>query len=402
MASAKKARRDLAQEIKDVRAAHDKLLKKVEKARAKFEKRNRKLQALEAELAKLEQRYHSPELERLGQAAGGKEVQRRARLIYNPKAGANSSGAKSLENIVGRLRAHGIVAEIGLKTSGKAARELAKEAAQNGEDLVIVAAGDGTIEEVASQLVGTKTAMAIVPTGTMNNLARALGVPLEIEDACALIGMGVTRWIDVGRVIANEKPQVEFFLETAGVGLSAIAIPAGQAAEKGRWADLPKALRKLFESKPTPIVVELENETVQVNSQVVTVSNSPLMGNNILVAPDAKMDDGLLDVAVYDGMSKKGLLGYFVSAANGKRAENAKVRYYRSRRVRIKSDEPIDAHSDKDVIDSKQVLGIAATSGGGNSQNSGRERSTEPKFVLEIEVMPNALSMVVGKGIALT
>jgi hypothetical protein len=61
----------------------------------------------------------------------------------------------------------------------------------------------------------------------MNNLARSLGVPLDIEDACALIGMGTVRHIDAGRVISNRQARVEYFLEGAGVGLSALAAYAG-------------------------------------------------------------------------------------------------------------------------------------------------------------------------------
>ena len=118
---------------------HVTILKKVEKARSRFEKRTRKLQAPEAEIADLTRRTYEPSAQRLGQAAAGDANLRPARLIYNPKS---SGGGKQLEEIIGRLRTHGIRAEIGLKTSGKAVRELVKEAVEPGEDLIIVAAGD--------------------------------------------------------------------------------------------------------------------------------------------------------------------------------------------------------------------------------------------------------------------
>ena len=377
-AADKKERRDLAKALKDARERHVTLLKKVEKARSRFEKRTRKLQTLEAEIAELTQRTYEPAAQRLGQAAGGDANLRPARLIYNAKSGgAGGAGAKQLEEIIGHLRTHGIRAEIGLKTSGKAVREMVKEAVERGEDLIIVAAGDGTIEEVASQIVGAKVTLGIIPVGTMNNVARALGVPLDIEDACALIAMNMARNIDIGRVIANEKPDLEYFLETAGVGLSAIAIPAGQAAKKGKWAKLPLALRKLFDAQPCPVEVELDTgEVIKANSQMVTVSNSPLMGVNILIAPDAKMDDGVLDIAVYDGMGKAELLSYFMSASNGTRTYNPKIKFYRSRRVIIRSQEPLDVHSDKDALTGKRTL--------------------------EVEVIPQGLSAIVGQGFALT
>ncbi len=378
MAPNDKEHMEAVRKLKRAQEKHSVLLAKVEKARVKLEKRKRKLHALETKIAHLERATAEPQKKRLGQAAAKDDNLRRARLIFNPVSGnEGTDNSKRLVEIVSRLREHGILAGIGLKTSGKAARDLAKEAVDNGEDLVIVAGGDGTVEEVASQLIGSKTTLGVLPTGTMNNLARSLGIPLDIEDACSLIGMGITRQIDTGRVVSNEKPSVEYFLESAGVGLSAIAIPTGHALEKGRWGALPTALKKVFDSKPAPIHVELDDrEPINVYAQIVTVSNAPMMGKNILLAPDAKMDDGYLDVAIYDEMTKTDLIQYFVAASNGQRAENSKVKFYRARRVRLSANQELDANSDKDIIPGKRVL--------------------------EIEVVPQALSMIVGKGTALS
>src|SRR5262249_25335705 len=120
MAADKKERRELAKSLKQARTKHVELLKKVEKSRAKFEKRTRKLQAIEAEIAELTRLTYQPQAHRLGQAAAGDDNLRPARLIFNPNSGANGASAKQLEKIIGSLRAHGIRAEIGLKTSGKA------------------------------------------------------------------------------------------------------------------------------------------------------------------------------------------------------------------------------------------------------------------------------------------
>lgn len=375
MASEKKVRARSISALKDARAKHQRLAKKLKATQAKLEKRAHKLRALESEIAKLERRARLPEAARRDPKADDKNL-RQARMIYNPKSGANSKDSHSLKAIVALLRAHGIHARVSIKTSGKAARESAKAAADKKEELVIVAGGDGTIEDVASQLVGTKTALGVLPVGTMNNVARSLGIPLDLNDACALLGAGSTRQVDVGHIIADKKPDVEYFLETAGLGLTAIAFPASQAVRKGRLAGLPHALRRLFDYKPGPVSIELdEGETILANSQLVTVSNAPLMGLNFLIAPSAKMDDGLLDIAVYDGMGKTDLLDYFVAMRNGKRADNPKVRFYRARKVRIRcrSAQPVD--SDKDALPDERVL--------------------------DIELMPQALTMVVGKGIGL-
>lgn len=361
--------------LRAAQARHDERIEKLDKARKQVQKHEDALRELESEISELERSFYVPRIADHGQSTDAKTKLRPARLIYNPKAAQNDSHA-SLENILNALRVHGIDAQVTTKTSGKVVREAARQAAQENQELVIVAGGDGTIEKVAAQLVGSDTTLAILPTGTNNNLARALGVPLDLSDACALIGMGVTRKIDIGRVNAGAKPHQEYFLETAGIGLNAIAFPLGQDAQKGRWSGLPRAVRKLFEFKPEPIVIELDDgQIIQAHSQVVTVSNAPLTGMNFLIAPDAKMDDGWLDVAVFDEMSKPDLLGYLVSARNAQRVTNPKVKSYRARRVRIRPSQPEPVVSDKDALPEQMDL--------------------------DIEIVPQGLKVVVGKGMGL-
>jgi len=119
-----------------------------------------------------------------------------------------------------------------------------------------------------------------------------------------------------------------------------------------------------------------DDQKVAASAQLVTASNAPLMGLNFLIAPDAKMDDGLLDIAIYDGMGKAELVDYFMAMKDGKRAENPKVRFFRSRIVRIKAATPLAVDSDKNPLADERAL--------------------------HIEVLPQALRMVVGRGIALT
>jgi diacylglycerol kinase family enzyme len=220
--------------------------------------------------------------------------------------------------------------------------------------------------------VGSQTVLGILPTGTMNNLARELGIPLDIEQACALLGAGITRQIDVGQIRSNGKSNGNYFLETAGLGL-AIALPAGQNIKKGRWGKLPSAFRKMFDLNEKPIEIELDSgEKVETKVQLVTVSNAPLYGLNNLIAPDAKMDDGLLDLAVYDGLSDLDLAGYFLKTANGQRVSNPNVRFYRTRRVHIRSQEEMPDMSDKDELPDRKVL--------------------------DFELLPRAISVIVGQG----
>ncbi len=365
---------DILKSLEHKQKQHAALLKKVEKTAARLDRRKVKLSALESVIADLERRMAGPRKLRGGGKGAAAKGLRRAQLIFNPASGRDEEkNAIRLSQIVCSLRTHGIEAAIGLKTSGKAARTLARDAVRDGIPLVIVAAGDGTIGDVASQLVGTSTVLGLVPVGTMNNVARSLGIPLEIDAACALIGMGTSRHIDVGRVHANLSKHDEYFLESAGIGLSSIAALGGQAYEKRRWRVLPRAIRRFFDSKPGTMRIQLDDMEIEAATRIVTVSNAPLMANNMLGAPQAKMDDGLLDVSVYDGMGDTALIGHFLAAASHK-PDDLKV--YRARRVRITTEQPELANADMNISSASTIL--------------------------EIEVLPGALTMIVGNGIGLT
>jgi len=344
--------------------------------RGKLEKRSRQLQTLEAKMANLERLAYGPGPDGQPVAAGPKAL-RPARLIINPGSSSFARLAETPEKLVARLRNYGIQGEVYLKTSTKAVNAWVREAVDQNEALVIAVGGDGTIEDVAVELVGSDTVLGILPTGTMNNLARELGIPLDLDQACALLGAGITRQIDVGRVRTNGKSAGSYFLETAGLGL-AIAWPVGQNIKKGRWGKLPAAFRKMFDqnTKPVdtePIHIELENgEKIETHVRLVTISNAPLYGLNNLVAPDAKMDDGLLDLAVYDGLNNVELAAYFLRTAGGTRVSDPNVRFYRTRRMQIRSQQEMPATSDKDELPAEQVL--------------------------DYELIPRALRVIVGQG----
>ena len=374
MPSKNDARGKLVEGLKTAREEHRRLSQKIARSRAKLEKRSRKLKTLEAEIATLERGAYPLRTARRTTPASKKNL-RPAVLIFNPGSGGNASQAHSLKTIVEKLAAHGIRAKVGTDTSGRTARALAKAAAKNDEDLVIVAGGDGSVEAVSSQLIGTKTALGIIPSGTANNVARSLGIPVDLDAACALLGAGSTRQIDVGHILGEKRPAAKYFLETAGLGLTAIAIPAGQAVRKGRLFGLPRALRKLFDSKPQAVEIVLDDgRSISANSQLVTVSNAPLMGRNFLLAPSAKMD-GLLDIAVYDGMGKTELSDHFIAISDGKLADKPEIEFYQSRSVKIRSSIALPVGEDQESLQDEKVV--------------------------EIEIIPQALTVVVGKGFGL-
>lgn len=376
MISEKKQSKLAAKTLRKLQSEHRQVAQKAEAARRQFEKRSRKLRTLETKMAVLEPQAHLPNLQSPNATALKPKQLLPARLIFNPKSGDGEQRLEPLEGLVERLRRHGISAEVFVKTSGKLARQWAREAVENKEELVIVAAGDGTVEDVASQLVGSKTALGILPIGSFNNLAHALGIPFDLEQASALIGAGITRPIDVGYIQGEKKSECEYFLETAGLGL-AVAFPAGENIRKGHWGKLPDEFRQLFKQQETPITLQLDTgERIETCVRFVTISNAPLYGLNYLIAPDAKMDDGVLDIAVYDNLSEADLASHLLKTAHGTRVDDPRIRFYRSRKVQIQASAGIPAISDKKEVPESSVL--------------------------QIELLPRALNAIVGNGPALT
>ena len=298
-------------------------------------------------------------------------------LIINPASKSFLDGKHSPEEIIAALRTVGIVPQLELTTRETGARELARNAVARGATLVIAAGGDGTIEEVATALIHTPATLGILPLGTMNNLARSLGIPLDLPNAALLLAMGTTRRIDVGRVVTPEDRIEGYFLETAGLGLSAIATPMGEDAEKGRWGNLFSKLGDFFAFSSTAVTIQCDNEqSRRSQTHLVMIANAPLFGNNMLISPDAKIDDGLLDVVIYEGMELVDLTSYFFGISSGGRVSDGRVQTYRARRVQVSAAAPLPVNADLDVLEGQSSW--------------------------EIEIVPRALAVVVGNGIGLS
>jgi YegS/Rv2252/BmrU family lipid kinase len=353
----------------DRRAYHAEQLRRVEAAQDQLAQAQAALSAIEAEMVHLTQQAVIATAHTSQTAA--------ISLILNPASKSFLDGAHQPEEIVAALQAVGITPRMELTTPEIGARQLARKALDRGDQLIIAAGGDGTIEEVATALIHSSATLGILPLGTMNNLARALGIPLDLPDAALLLAIGATRRVDVGRVVTPDNSIEGYFLETAGIGLSAIATPMGEDAEKGRWSNLLSKLGDFFAFTSTAVTIQCDDEApFQSQTHLVTISNAPLFGNNMLVAPEAKIDDGLLDVVVYENMELVDLTRYFFGISSGGRVTDGRVHVRRACRVQVTADTPLPVNADLDVL------------------------AAQPRW--EVEIVPRALSVIVGNGLALT
>lgn len=247
--------------------------------------------------------------------------------------------------ILDGLRAHGIEPEVWYTTVEEAGEGLARKAADEHAEMVIAAGGDGTIHAVASGLIGRESVLGIIAMGTMNNLAHSLGIPTTIEEACNVIAEGETHAIDVGKING------QIFIEVAGIGFEAALFPA---AEEIKSSNLLKTLRgvvsgliTVFTFKPVRLKLALnDGERHQYHAIQVTICNAPFYGAHFHAAPDALMDDGLLDVIIYRHFSKLEYIKHAISISQGRREMQPKIRRRRVKSLRITADHPVEIQAD--------------------------------------------------------
>ncbi len=270
----------------------------------------------------------------------------KAKLISNPGAGNNSDPTAELEQAVRSLDNCGIPVDVALAKPSLKATPIAEAAVRDGYRLVIAMGGDGTIEAVARGLVGSRARLGILPSGTYNNVVASLGIPQDRESACALIAQGEERRIDMGRIKSKTEGKMYFF-EVAAIGLAAALYPKGKNIVKGKWGHIPDVIDKLVHYEMPKVTLTLEGEShIEVNTLLVTVANGPSFGAQFLVAPQASIEDGLLDVCVYPNFSKTELLAYFARIAREGYSDDGRVQRYRAHKIKIKARPRLDAMAD--------------------------------------------------------
>lgn len=275
----------------------------------------------------------------------------RAKLIANPGSGTSSDRGKLIEQVTRSLKDLGIKVDVVVAKPKEKAIPIARRAVKDGYKLIIAMGGDDTIEAIIRGMAGSKTRLAMIPVGTANNLAKSLGIPEDPQQACELIADGNVRKLDMGQVRVGKGKKLPFF-ELVIMGIGAAIYPDALNASKGKkpLASLKGAIQTIIshESKPKVTVALDKESSVSVESMLAIVSNVPLIGPNMLVDPDASMEDGLLDVSLFPNFSKAELLAYIrkTMTADEANAEDGKIQRYRARKITIKSKPKLEAMAD--------------------------------------------------------
>lgn len=270
---------------------------------------------------------------------------KKARLIYNPTSG-REEGKKRLADILQMLDAAGIETTTHATDGEGDATTSAAEAIDRGYDMIIAAGGDGTLNEVINGMAGKpeRPPLGIIPLGTTNDFARALGIPRNWEEACSIITRQMTRVIDLGQ--ANDK----YFINIAGGGsLTELTyeVPSKLKTMIGQLAYYMKGLEKMTRLRPTELRIELDGHGIfHGEFMLFLITNTNSVGGFEKLAPDARIDDGLFDVI----MLKKCNLAEFIRVAGmalrGEHVNDPLIMYAQTKRVSVTSPDTVQLNLD--------------------------------------------------------
>jgi YegS/Rv2252/BmrU family lipid kinase len=241
------------------------------------------------------------------------------RLIVNPRAGHKlgmQTNAATLDTLEEALSEAGIRVQIEQTQSPRHATELARRAVRDGCKLVIAAGGDGTVSEAGEGLVHTDAALGIMPLGSIMNMARTLCIPRDLKEAARTIATGYVLSMDVGQVDNH------LFLEAGGVGLAAGLFGYFNRLDSGRGRPpniLRATIRFLRNLGHPRLAIVADDQRFDARAAMVTVSNGPYVGAAYALAPQARVDDGLLDVVIFRGIGAIRILVHLALVAGGRR-----------------------------------------------------------------------------------
>ena len=287
----------------------------------------------------------------------------KSEIIVNQTAGGGKP-KQIMPQIISYFNQREFQFHISYTSANKGATLLARKAANQGVDLVVSVGGDGTINEIVNGLLTAKhqPILGIIPAGWANDFIKSIPIPNQVESACEIIGRGKTMPIDVG-LINNSI----YFVNVFGIGLDAeIAKRANQMkSDHPKWKTLSAyvyvfaALQKLLQSLPCyKTKMTIDQTKVNENLLILAIANGKIEGGKFNIAPEAKINDGLLDICLIKKLSKWRCLKFLPKAMNGTHKKVPEVCFYHGRQITIEIDRPVSAQVAGEIIPAQKIYQI--------------------------------------------
>ncbi len=274
-------------------------------------------------------------------------------FIINPIFGINRRPSRIIRWIEDIWQPSGMAYEI-LKTGHRGhGTKLAREAVARGADLVVAVGGDGTINEIGRGLLGSDATLGVVPAGSGNGFARNMKIPLEQKTAIeALLHPRVMR-LDVGKI--NDY----YFFNVAGAGLDAIISDRFDHVRlRGPVPYFLIGVREFFRFQPEPVVIQLPDQKLHRAPLLLSFANLPMFGINATIAPNAKPDDGLIDVCVLNPVRFQRAVANLPKLFSGHIDELPEMEIYPASRVTVFRPTAGPIHTDGDPHPEEAILNV--------------------------------------------
>ncbi|MGN6167888.1 MAG: diacylglycerol/lipid kinase family protein [Solirubrobacteraceae bacterium] len=281
---------------------------------------------------------------------------RRVRVLFNPIAGRTkraSAGdrvlavgrARKLEAVRRRLVESGLEVQVAATDSADHAAALALAAAQAGEE-VVAFGGDGMVRIAAAAIYGVDAVLGILPGGRGNDFATALGIPRDLRAACEVVVSGRVRSVDAGQVDG------QLFVGIASIGLESEVTPIANAAPRigGRAVYLAATVYGLARWQPARFEVRADDEECAFTGYMAAVANSGRFGGGMRLAPDARLDDGVLDLVMIEYIPRLQFLRATPKVFKGTHGSEPNVHMRKASSVRLAADRPFAVYADGDEV----------------------------------------------------
>lgn len=273
-------------------------------------------------------------------------------VIVNPAAGGGRAGRLE-PRVAAYLTSHGVEAQFVRSVNGQNIRDHASRGSEQGYRCVVALGGDGAFHHVVEGVRGTDAVAGFFPAGNGNDIARSLGIPADAMGAARGFLHSRARRIDLVRVTFRNG-RVAHFIGAGGMGLDAeVAHLANTRFRKwpGVLRYLAGALRAFSQAPPIALSANLDQEHWAGRALFAAVANGPIYGAGMRIAPDAKMDDGLLDVAVIGELRwARFLQAIPILLTSGNLQRFKEVRRFRCRRAMLETDRPAKVHGDGELL----------------------------------------------------
>lgn len=274
-------------------------------------------------------------------------------LILNPVAGKNQ-GERALKKATPLLEKAGIQIELKISEFSGHAITLAREFDPSKFDGIVAVGGDGTLFEIVNGLLKSNRDFDLpigqIPVGTGNSFIKDLEIN-SIEDAVEKIAGGKTRKVDVGFF---KYPEGEhYFINLLGTGfVSNVAHRAGKYKALGSLSYVLGVLEEVVQLRPVPLELTIDGKVYQRDYIFTEICNSTKTGGNMIMAPDAKIDDGLLDIILLNNISKLSLLKVFPQIFKGTHVQDSHAETFKGEHIKIVTETPQRLTPDGEVFGS--------------------------------------------------